>query len=56
MVRRVVVKRIAFVVVSGVAIYLVLPRVTDVFASLPRLSTLNWIWFVAAIAAVVTPW
>src|ERR1022692_2358618 len=46
-----VVKRVAFVVVSGLAIYLVLPRVTEVFASLPRLSTLNWIWFIAAVAA-----
>jgi uncharacterized protein (TIRG00374 family) len=51
--RRSVVKRVAFVVVSGLAIYLVLPRVTEVFASLPRLSTLNWIWFGAAIAAQV---
>jgi uncharacterized protein (TIRG00374 family) len=46
-----VVKRIAVVAVSGLAIYLVLPRLTEVFASLPRLSTLNWIWFVAAVAA-----
>jgi uncharacterized protein (TIRG00374 family) len=46
-----VVKRVVVVVVSGVAFYLVLPRVTEVFASLPRLSTLNWIWFGAAIAA-----
>jgi uncharacterized protein (TIRG00374 family) len=45
------VKRIVVVFVSGLAIYLVLPRVTEVFASLPRLSTLNWIWFVAAVAA-----
>ena len=44
-------KRAVIVLVSGVAIYLVLPRVTGVFASLPRLSTLNWIWFVAAVAA-----
>jgi uncharacterized protein (TIRG00374 family) len=46
-----VVKRGAVVFVSGLAIYLVLPRVTEVFASLPRLSTLNWIWFVAAVVA-----
>jgi hypothetical protein len=46
-----VVKRVIIVVVSGVAIYLVLPRVTGVFASLPRLSTLNWIWFVAALVS-----
>jgi hypothetical protein len=29
----------------------VLPRITGVFASLPRLSTLNWIWFVAALVS-----
>jgi len=46
-----VVKRVVVVLVSGVAIYLVLPRVTEVFASLPRLSTLNGIWFAAAVAA-----
>jgi uncharacterized protein (TIRG00374 family) len=46
-----VVKRVVIVVVSGVAIYLVLPRITGVFASLPRLSTLNWIWFVAALVS-----
>lgn len=45
------VKRVVIVVVSGVAIYLVLPRITGVFASLPRLSTLNWIWFVAALVS-----
>ena len=48
---RSVVKRVAVVAVAGLAIYLVLPRVTGVFASLPRLSTLNWVWFGAALAA-----
>jgi uncharacterized protein (TIRG00374 family) len=48
---RSVVKRVIFVVVSGLAIYLVLPRITDVLASFPRLSTLNWVWFAIAIAA-----
>jgi len=46
-----VVKRVVVVLVCGLAIYLVLPRVTAVFASLPRLSTLNGIWFIAAVAA-----
>jgi uncharacterized protein (TIRG00374 family) len=46
-----VVKRVLVVLLSGVAIYLVLPRVTEVFASLPRLSTLSWIWVAAAAAA-----
>lgn len=50
---RTVVKRVVVILVSGLAIYLVLPRVTEVFASLPRLSTLNWIWFVAAVAAEI---
>jgi uncharacterized protein (TIRG00374 family) len=48
---RSVVKRVAVVLVAGLAIYLVLPRLTEVFASLPRLSTLNLIWFVTAVAA-----
>jgi uncharacterized protein (TIRG00374 family) len=46
-----VVKRVILVVVGGLAIYLVLPRITDVLASFPRLSTLNWFWFAAAIVA-----
>ncbi len=49
--RRAVVKRVVVVAVSGLAIYLVLPRVTGVFASLPRLSTLKWGWFAAALGA-----
>ncbi len=46
-----VLKRVVFVVVGGLAIYLVLPRVTEVLASWPRLSTLNWIWFAVALVA-----
>jgi uncharacterized protein (TIRG00374 family) len=49
--RRTVVTRVVVVAVSGLAIYLVLPRVTGVFASLPRLSTLKWSWFAAALGA-----
>jgi hypothetical protein len=48
-----VVKRVVIVAVAGAAFYLVLPRVTEVLASWPRLSTLNPIWFIAAIAAEV---
>ena len=48
---RTVATRVVVVLISGLAIYLVLPRITGVFASLPRLSSLNAIWFVAAIAA-----
>jgi len=46
-----VVTRIAVVTVSGTAIYLVLPSITEVFASWPRLSTLDPIWFLAAVGA-----
>jgi uncharacterized protein (TIRG00374 family) len=43
--------RVVVVVVGGVAIYLVLPSLTEVFASWPRLSTLDPIWFTAAVVA-----
>ena len=46
-----VAKRVVLVVIGGLTIYLVLPRITDVLASFPRLSTLNWFWFAAAIVA-----
>src|SRR5437868_15233632 len=46
-----VVKRAVVVVVAGVAIYLVFPAITEVFASWPRLSTLDPRWFALAIAA-----
>jgi hypothetical protein len=46
-----VIKRVIIVAVSGVAIYFVLPSVTRVLASWPRLSTLNSTWFIAAVAA-----
>jgi uncharacterized protein (TIRG00374 family) len=45
-----VVKRGAVVAVSGLAIYLVLPSITEVLASWPRLSTLDPAWFAAAVA------
>ena len=46
-----VVKRAAVVVVAGVAIYLVLPKLTAVLGAWPRLSTLNPAWFMVALAA-----
>jgi uncharacterized protein (TIRG00374 family) len=46
-----VVKRATVLAVAGAAIYLVLPKLTQVLASWPRLSTLNPIWFTAAFAA-----
>ena len=48
---RMVVKRGLVVVIAGVAIYLVLPSLTEVFGSWPRLSTLNPIWFSVALAS-----
>ncbi len=48
-----VVKRSIVVAVAGVAFYLVLPSLVDVFHSWPRLRTLNPIWLVVALAAEV---
>ncbi|HEY6502162.1 MAG TPA: lysylphosphatidylglycerol synthase transmembrane domain-containing protein [Streptosporangiaceae bacterium] len=50
---RTVVKRAVVVLVAGVAIYLVFPAITEVFASWPRLSTLDPWWLTAALAAEV---
>lgn len=47
----VVVKRASVVAIGGLAIYLVLPSITEVIASWPRLSSLNPIWFAVAVAA-----
>lgn len=44
-----VVKRSIVVGVSGVALYLVLPEVIDVFHAWPRLVTLNLLWFIPAL-------
>src|SRR5215468_341462 len=48
-----VVKRAAVVVVTGIAIYLVFPAITEVLASWPRLSTLDPRWFILAIGAQI---
>ena len=45
------VKRALVVAVAGVAIYLVLPKLTEVLASWPRLSALSPIWLAAAVVA-----
>jgi uncharacterized protein (TIRG00374 family) len=50
---KVVAKRAAAVAVTGIAIYLVFPAITEVLASWPRLSTLNPWWIFGAIAAEV---
>lgn len=47
------VKRAVPVVVSGIAFYFVLPVITEVLASWPRLSTLDPWWILVAIAAEV---
>jgi uncharacterized protein (TIRG00374 family) len=44
-------KHAAMVVVAGIAIYVVLPVITEVFASWPHLSTLNPWWVIAMVAA-----
>jgi uncharacterized membrane protein YbhN (UPF0104 family) len=48
-----IVKRAVVVVVAGVAIYLVLPKLVAVLGAWPRLSTLNPAWFAVALAAEV---
>lgn len=48
-----VAKRAVVVVIAGVSIYLVFPAITEVFASWPRLSTLDPRWFIVAIAAEI---
>ncbi len=46
-----VIKRALVVVVAGLAIYLVLPRLASVLGAWPRLSTLSPVWFSVAVAA-----
>lgn len=45
------VKRAATVVVAGIALYLVLPVITEVLASWPRLSALHPWWVIAVVTA-----
>jgi uncharacterized protein (TIRG00374 family) len=45
------VKRSIVVVIAGVALYLVLPELIDVFHSWPKLASLNLLWFVPALAS-----
>lgn len=46
-----VARRAVAVVVAGVAVYLVLPSISRVLGSWPRLGSLNLIWFAVAVAA-----
>jgi uncharacterized protein (TIRG00374 family) len=50
---RTVLNRALVIAVAGVAIYLVLPGLTEVLASWPRLSTLEPAWSAAAVAAEI---
>jgi uncharacterized protein (TIRG00374 family) len=46
---RAVVRKAVPIVIAGVGIYLVLPSITEVLASWPRLSTLDPLWFALAV-------
>lgn len=46
-------KKTAAAVVFGITIYLVFPSLTEVFSSFPKLTSLDPIWFTAAIALEV---
>jgi uncharacterized protein (TIRG00374 family) len=48
-----VVKQSIVVAVAGLALYLVLPELINVFHSWPRLITLNVLWFIPALAAEI---
>ena len=50
---RSLVKGTVAVVVAGITIYLVFPSLTEVFASWPKLTSLDPIWFTVAVAAQV---
>ena len=43
------VKRMIVVLIAGVALYLVLPELVDVFHSWPRLKSLDLLWFIPAL-------
>jgi uncharacterized protein (TIRG00374 family) len=45
------VKRLIVVLIAGVALYLVLPDLLDVFHSWPRLAKLDLLWFIPALVA-----
>ncbi len=48
---KIIIKRVVAIAVAGAAIYLALPGLLAVLGAWPRLSTLNAIWFAAALAA-----
>jgi uncharacterized protein (TIRG00374 family) len=48
-----VIGRVVALVVTGVALYVVLPSLTAVIGAWPRLAKLSWVWLVAALLAEV---
>jgi uncharacterized protein (TIRG00374 family) len=44
--RRVPIKRIVFLAITGVALYFVWPKVVLLFSQVPELRTITWFWFV----------
>jgi hypothetical protein len=48
-----VVKRAVVIVIAGLALYLVAPKVVDVFTSFPQLASVDFIWLGAAVVAQV---
>jgi len=50
---RSIAKKTVMVVVAGVTIYLVFPSLTEVFASFPKLTSLDPIWFTLAVVLQV---
>ena len=45
------IKRLIVVLIAGVALYLVLPELVNVFHSWPKLATLDLLWFIPAVVA-----
>ena len=48
---KIIIQRVVAIAIAGAAIYLALPGLLAVLGAWPRLSTLNAIWFAAALAA-----
>jgi uncharacterized protein (TIRG00374 family) len=44
------VKRVIFLVIAGVALYFVWPRIVLLFSQVPQLRTITWFWFVLIVA------
>ncbi|HJW75833.1 MAG TPA: flippase-like domain-containing protein [Thermoleophilia bacterium] len=44
--RRVPIKRVVFLLITGVALYFVWPKIVLLFSQVPELRTITWFWFV----------